>query len=131
MIGIDTNVLVRYFMQDDLGQSRSASEFIDSLTSEEPGFLSLVTIAELWSVLSRTYRLDPAHTTRILNDIIDSSELVVENSDLVRDSLKLVEHGGADLADCLIACCASHAGCSLILTFDRNAAKSAGMTLLK
>lgn len=130
MIGIDTNVLVRYFMQDDLVQSHLAAELIDSLTAAKPGFLSLVTIAEVWWVLGRTYRLDRAHLFQIMNHILYASELVVEDLDLVRDALELVKHGKADLADCLIARCASQAGCDLTLTFDRSAAKFAGMTLL-
>ena len=50
MIGLDTNVLVRYIMQDDARQSLSATKLMESLTVDEPGFVSLVSVVELgWS----------------------------------------------------------------------------------
>ena len=47
MIGLDTNVLVRYIMQDDPQQSLKATRVIESLTKERPGFIALVSVVEL------------------------------------------------------------------------------------
>ena len=52
MIGLDTNVLVRYIMQDDAKQSPKATKLIESLTVDAPGFLSLVSVVERGWVLS-------------------------------------------------------------------------------
>ncbi|MEO7147199.1 MAG: PIN domain-containing protein, partial [Terrimesophilobacter sp.] len=60
MIGLDTNVVVRYLVQDEPDQSARASEVIDVLTESEPGFLSLVTIVELYWVLRRAYKVSTA-----------------------------------------------------------------------
>ena len=130
MIGIDTNILVRYFMGDDLLQSDAATRFIDSLSPANPGFLSLLNIAELWWVLSRSYKVSHDQLFTLISNILDSEDLTVEKHDLVQQALKIAEPNGADLADCLITHSAIEAGCSQIMTFDRLAAKSAGMSLL-
>jgi predicted nucleic-acid-binding protein len=58
MIGLDTNVLVRYLAQDDAVQSRQATQIIErQLTEESPGFISLVTMIETVWVLDRVYGL--------------------------------------------------------------------------
>jgi len=57
MIGLDTNVLVRYIMQDDAMQSPKASVLIESLDADHPGFISLVTVVELYWVLTSCYDL--------------------------------------------------------------------------
>ena len=58
MIGLDTNVLVRYIMQDDAKQSLKATKLMESLTVDEPGFVSLVSMVELGWVLSSSYDLN-------------------------------------------------------------------------
>lgn len=57
MIGLDTNVLVRYIMQDDTKQSAKATQLIESLTSDEPGFIAMVSVVELYWVLTSSYGL--------------------------------------------------------------------------
>ena len=52
MIGLDTNVLVRYIMQDDPEQSPKATELIESLTGENPGYITMVSVIELYWVLT-------------------------------------------------------------------------------
>jgi predicted nucleic-acid-binding protein len=53
MIGLDTNVLVRYIMQDDVKQSPKATALIESLDSDHPGFITLVFVVELYWVLTK------------------------------------------------------------------------------
>ena len=57
MIGLDTNVLVRYIMQDDPKQSPKASALMESLNADNPGFITLVSIVELYWVLTSSYDL--------------------------------------------------------------------------
>jgi predicted nucleic-acid-binding protein len=130
MIGLDTNVLVRYIMQDDLKQSPKANRLIDSLAAESPGFVPLVAIIELVWVLSSSYDLDRAQVAQALELLLRGKELVVDRTDVVSLALKKFKSGSADFADCLLEAVARDAGCSATMTFDAGAVKAAGMTLV-
>ena len=130
MIGLDTNVLVRYIMQDDSKQSQLATRLVESLTAESPGFVPLVAIVELAWVLSSAYDLSRSQLVEAFEAVLRPQELVVERGDTVWKGLRLLQRSGGDFADCLIACSAEAAGCAKTLTFDRGAAKNGGMTLV-
>ena len=130
MIGLDTNILVRYIVQDDPHQTATAVAFMDSLTSQNQGFVSLVTVAELCWVLNRTYKLSRIEFSGALQILLDSDELLIEGNDLVKEALRLFSKSKADFDDCLIERCSRAAGCTSIATFDKNAAKALGMQLL-
>ncbi len=130
MIGIDTNILVRYIMQDDVGQARAANRFVDSLSAEAPGFVPIVVIVELAWVLGSAYGLDRAQLMSAITGILSTKELVAEQPEIVWKAVRAFEADGADFADCLIAQTAMAAGCSGVMTFDRGAATRAGMSLL-
>ncbi|MDE3010828.1 MAG: type II toxin-antitoxin system VapC family toxin [Pseudomonadota bacterium] len=130
MIGLDTNVIVRYIMQDDGKQSPLATRLIESLSAEEPGFIPLVSMVELGWVLLSAYGLDRGQLIEAFTGLLRTKELVVERAEIVWQALRLLQGTNADFADCLIACSASSAGCGRTMTFDRGAAKCAGMTLL-
>lgn len=131
MIGLDTNVLVRYIMQDDARQSALAGRLIDSLSNEAPGFVSLVSVVELGWVLSSAYGLDRAQLVAALEGLLRAKEIVVDRVETVWKALRIYERGQADFADCLIERTASAAGCSRTMTFDRAAVKGCGMTLIE
>lgn len=128
MIGLDTNVLVRYVMQDDPRQSARANRLIESLSADEPGYVSLVAVVELVWVLAGSYGLTRAQVATVLETLLRSKELVVDRAELVTQALKRFGTGGADFADALIERIAATAGCSATLTFDAGAVKAAGMT---
>ena len=130
MIGLDTNVLVRYIMQDDAKQSAKATRIIDGLSSEAPGFISLVSIVELVWVLSSSYGLKREQVASALELLLRSKELIVDRADLVMQSQRKFKSGGIDFADCLIERIGHAAGCSTTLSFDTGAVKAAGMTLI-
>ena len=130
MIGLDTNVLVRYIMQDDARQSPKATRLIESLTSEQPGFVPLVATVELVWVLSSSYGLNRAQVVEALDLLLRSKEIVVGRADLVLQAQRRFANGGADFADCLIERIAQAQGCRATMTFDAGAAKAAGMTLV-
>ncbi len=75
MIGLDTNVVVRYLVQDDPEQSPIASSLIDGLTEVDPGYLSLVTVVEVYWVLRRAYKVPAARCVEVLNGLLDAREL--------------------------------------------------------
>lgn len=130
MIGLDTNVLVRYIMQDDATQSAKATKLVESLTSEETGYVALVSVVELVWVLSSCYDLTRGQLTQALEALLCAKQLVVDQADQVVRALRVFAASSADFADCLIERAASNAGCSKTMTFDGAAAKTAGMTLI-
>ncbi len=131
MIGLDTNVLVRYIMQDDAKQSPKATRLIESLTTDAPGFVSLMSIVELGWVLSSAYGLTRQQVTQALELLLRTKEVVIDHADQVLKALRVFKASSADFADCLIERSAASAGCDRTMTFDVGAAKTAGMTLIR
>lgn len=130
MIGLDTNVIVRYIMQDDVKQSPMATRLVESRTAAAPGFVPIVAVVELAWVMSSAYELDKRQLTAALEGLLRTKELVVESAETVWRALRLYQSANADFADCLIERSASASGCVRTMTFDRDAAKGAGMTLV-
>lgn len=131
MIGLDTNVLVRYIMQDDAKQSPQATKLMDSLDTDQPGFVSLVSIVELYWVLTFCYDLSGQQVRQALESLLRTKQIIVDRADQVLRALRVFDEGKADFADCLIERTASSAGCTETLTFDVGAAKHAGMRLIR
>lgn len=131
MIGLDTNVLVRYIMQDEAKQAAKATKLIEGLTAQEPGFITLVSVVELVWVLSSSYDLARDQVVQALDVILRSKQLVVDQAEHVVRALRAYGAGSADFADCLIERTAVAAGCTKTMTFDVSASKTAGMTLIQ
>jgi len=130
MTGLDTNILVRLLAQDDPAQSQRAVEFLQTLSREMPGFVSLVSLIELIWVLRSQYRMNKARIILGLEWLLNSAELVVESQDAVAQALGRFASVKADFADCLIERLGYTAGCNETVTFDLNASRFAGMRLL-
>ena len=128
MIGLDTNVLVRYVMQDDPRQSPRATRLIESLSADEPGFVPVVALVELVWVLSGSYGLDRKQVATVLDTLLRSKELMLDRAELVTQALNRYSAAGADFADALIERIAAAAGCSATMSFDAGALKVAAMT---
>ena len=130
MIGLDTNVLVRYIMRDNARQAVAATRLIESLSIESPGFVPLVSVVELAWVLGVAYELDRGQLVQALESLLRAKEIVVERAEIVWKALRVYQGANADFADCLIERSAAAAGCLKTMTFDRGAAKTCGMTLM-
>ena len=131
MIGLDTNVLVRYIMQDDTKQSPQATKLMESLDIDHPGFVSLVSVVELYWVLTSCYDLSGQQVKQALESLLRTKQIIVDRADQVLRALRVFDEGKADFADCLIERTASSAGCTETMTFDVGAAKHAGMRLIR
>lgn len=131
MIGLDTNVLVRYIAQDDAAQSAKATQLIESLSTESPGFITLVSIAELVWVMQGCYKATKEECVAILQTLLHTREILLENAEVIVMATHRYSASNADFADCLIERSANYAKCSCTMTFDSNAAKSAGMQLIE
>jgi predicted nucleic-acid-binding protein len=130
MIGLDTNVLVRYIAQDDVKQSAIATSFIDKLNNSTPGFVTLITLVELVWVMQSCYKSTKPEIISILEMLLRTQELVVENAETAIKALHLFSKSKADFSDCLIERLAHKAGCTHTVTFDDKSAKTAGMQYL-
>ena len=128
MIGLDTNVLVRYATQDDPQQSAIAERIIDSLTPQNPGFVSQIALLESVWVLRRLFDADDESIDRFVTHLLDARELVIENPDGARQALAATR-GGPEFTDAVLAQAGLAAGCDYTVTFDRRAAAVVGMQL--
>jgi predicted nucleic-acid-binding protein len=130
MIALDTNILVRYFMHDDLKQLARVRAVMSSLSSTEPAWVGLACIQELVWVSTSFYRASRAEVIRMLDHLVSLDEVEIEQPDALRHALSLYKNTKVSFSDCLISSSAKAVGCSHVLTFDEQAAKTAGMTLV-
>ncbi len=125
MIGLDTNVLVRYVVQDEPAQSAAAAALIESrCTATEPGFIATIVLAELVWVLRGAYRYDKPTITAVLRQILRTSAFRIEDASLAWTALRGYERSGADFADYLVGEGNRQHGCATTYTFDQQAARS-------
>ncbi|WBQ11340.1 type II toxin-antitoxin system VapC family toxin [Hyphomonadaceae bacterium ML37] len=130
MIALDTNVLVRFLVQDDPLQAQMATKVIDQLTDDAQGFVSREVLIELVWVLERAYRLGRAEIAFALSGLLSATELNIEGSDEVAPALELYRNNGFGFADLMIAAAAQRAGAAEMVTFDRKVAGLPGVRLL-
>jgi predicted nucleic-acid-binding protein len=131
VIGLDTNVLVRYITQDDSKQSALASTLIESLDEKSPGFVTLVTVVELAWVLESAYGFSRMQFAQVMQTLLAVDAIKVDRVASVTSAVRRYTSSNADFSDCLIERLSIDAGCDKTITFDKAAAKSAGMTLIK
>ena len=132
MISVDTNVLARLFLKDDLEQTSIAQKFFMARTVGDPAFVSAVVIAEFIWLLTSRYRFSMDAVHAVLMIVFASGNIVVERSELLSEAIAAARESGADVADAIIGAVAQAAGASHTVTFDRDAARRvAGMELLK
>jgi predicted nucleic-acid-binding protein len=131
MIGLDTNVIVRYLTQDDDEQALKATRVIENqLSAKEPGFITLITLVEVTWVLESCYDQGKQDILNVLHGLLTTKQLIVEKADSAYLAMKrCLGSPKADFSDALIAVLSEQAGCTKILTFDRKAL-SIGMELI-
>jgi predicted nucleic-acid-binding protein len=124
MIGLDTNILVRYLAQDDPVQSPKATQIIEhDLTEGRPGFISLVTIVETVWVLDRIYQLSNSELAIVVERILQADTLSIQNEQEVFTAMIALKTGKGSFADALIGALGAWAGCTSTLTFNQKAAR--------
>ncbi len=130
MIGLDTNILVRYLTQDDPIQSPKATEIIESrLTETKPGFVSVVAMVETVWVLDRAYGFSAQDIAAAIERMLQVEVLVVEKEQEVFAAMVALKQGRGSFADALIAELGARAGCVHTLTFDKKAIRLPGFKL--
>ena len=123
MIGLDTNILVRLFVDDDPVQVRQAREFVNERCGpDNPAFVDRVALCEMVWVLSAGYGYGRAEVAGVVRKLLVSIDTVLEDGDAVQAALKAFQTRGVDFADALIGEVNRARGCEATATFDRKAA---------
>ena len=127
MIGLDTNVVVRLFVDDDMKQVQAARSFVAHRCShEDPGYVNRVSLCELVWVLESVLGYRRAAIVDVVERLLATSDILVEDDAAARAALATFKKTNVDFADALIGETNHTHGCSATATFDRKAAKLDG-----
>ncbi len=131
MIALDTNVLVRFLVDDDAEQVQAARTLLESLTAERPAFICREVMIELVWVLERAYRLPRDRIAAVLEGLIATEGLEVEATNDVARAASGYRQGDAGFADLMITSAAARSGASPLYTFDKQLGRVEGTALLQ
>lgn len=120
MLGIDSNVLVRFFTRDDEKQFDQAKRFFER-AQDRTLFLSVIVLVEMNWTLRRVYRRARMDVLQTLEDLAHTRQFVIEDRDNVLRAIALARTTRADFSDALIALRHAVDGCSQTVTFDHEA----------
>src|ERR1700753_1218572 len=126
MIGIDTNVLVRYLVRDDEAQYERARRRIEREADAEGVLISLLVILETEWVLRSRYQFHKADIIGAFSALLEASDITLEDEATLEESLYQWKDSNADFADCLISARHRRLGCTGTATFDTKALKLPG-----
>jgi predicted nucleic-acid-binding protein len=131
MPALDTNVLVRYVVQDDEAQLAAARRLIRKCVADGQTLFVPATVAlELEWVLRASFEYDKDEVMEVLSSLFSAAELNFESEHALEVALQLYRNGAADFADCVHIALAAQAGESPLWTFDRRAAKVSGAQMM-
>lgn len=120
MIGVDTNVLVRYLTGDDPLQSARARQIISAaFAAGERVYINHVVACELVWVLGRSFHRTRDEIAGVMQQLLDTDAIEIERADSVQSALERYRSGRGDFADYLIGRANTDAGCTRTVTFDR------------
>lgn len=132
MPSLDTNVLVRYLVQDDSGQLAAAKRLISRcVTGGQSLFVPVTVTLELEWVLRARFGYIKEDVMQALSSLFSAAELTFESERALEVALHLYREGSADFADCLHIALATQAGDQPLWTFDKGAAQVIGAQLIR
>jgi predicted nucleic-acid-binding protein len=131
VIGLDTNILVRLIVEDDLEQAAAGGGLLrDAAAAGETAFLANPLLCELVWVLESRYRISQADVAAALQDLLANSLFEFEDRKVVQSALDVYRRGEADFADLLIGFTARAHGARTTYTFDRPLSRLHGFSRL-
>jgi len=131
MIGLDTNVLVRYLVQDDPVQAQTAAAFIEeALASETPLYVNTIVLCETLWVLRSAYGHSEAMLRTVVDKLLHAHDTILEDETVLHQVLQTSERTGVPVVDVLIGKRNQAAGCEATVTFDAKTAASDAFQLL-
>lgn len=129
--GIDTNILIRYIIQDMPEQSMKATKFLERhCTVDNPGHISLIVLCEIVWVLRKAYSYRKEDILNVLLMILSAAEFSFESPAIAWEAMRQYKNGVADFADYLIGELNKSNGCVATITFDKQMGKSSNFKLL-
>lgn len=127
MSALDTNVLVRFLVEDDPAQTAAAKRVLKAATEAgETLFVSDVVLIEITWVLGRSYQVNRRGVHGVLGRLLQARQLSFRNRALLLQALDRFEKGKGDFADYVVSELAKEAGHQDVLTFDQALLKEAG-----
>jgi len=126
VLGLDSNILVRFLTRDDEQQYKQATALL-ARAEDRSLYLSVLVLIEIYWTLRRAYRRPAPDVLKALGDVVDTRQFTIEDRDLVLRAIELAMSAGVDFADVLIALRNEAAGCSATATFDHDALRIAQM----
>ena len=130
MLGIDTNVLVRFLVRDDERQFAKAHSQIQREVRDGGVVVSLLVQLEAEWVLRSRYGLKKSEIAAVLSGLLEASNIRIEDESSVEEALDVWSSSAADFTDCLIGSHNRRLGCRATTTFDITASKLPGFVLL-
>ena len=125
MRGLDTNVLVRYFTQDDLAQARKANALIaDTASKGDHCFISVIVLCELVWVLREAYDFDKETLVTVLDKMLSTAQFHIQEKEMVHRAFADFRRSSGDFSDYLIGWQGRQAGCDQTATLDQGLKKS-------
>jgi predicted nucleic-acid-binding protein len=129
VIGLDTNILVRYLTKDDEKQWMQAAEIIEA---GEQCFIPNIVLCELvWVLRGKPYQFSKEEISNTIELMLQCSVFELENRSVVYQALQRFKQGSADFSDYLIGAIAQDSGCSSTATFDRKLRNEKGFDLFE
>lgn len=131
MIGLDTNIWVRYLVQDDEQQGQLASAIIEGRCSiDSPAFINEITLCEIIWVLKRAYKYEKGIILDVLNKLLNADDIYISSHRQALAAFIDYSVGTADFSDYFIAQLNINAGCSCTFSFDKKACQHKNFKLL-
>jgi len=127
MLGVDTNVLVRFLVRDDEAQFEKARKLIRrEVAAGRCVFVSQLVILETEWILRSRYSLPKSLIIEAISGLLEATDVQFEDEPAVEEALFIWKDATADFADCLIGAKNRRLGCRATATFDVKAAKLPG-----
>jgi predicted nucleic-acid-binding protein len=124
MIGLDTNVLLRLFIEDDPAQSDRARRFVDEAAADEPCLINSIVLSEFAWTLTRRFKKKRSEVARLVEGVLAMDDLEIPYRGAALNALGAYRAGKADFPDYLLAAINAELGCASTATFDRTALDS-------
>lgn len=132
MIAVDTNVLVRLLVNDDVAQAAKARDLFEEAAAHDRSiWISDTVLVELAWTLARAYGRSRVEVSKALRALSAHATVLLESGAAVRSATDEYDRGPADFADCLLCAKAALAGCDYVATFDRGMKNLNGVKLLR
>ena len=131
MIGVDTNVLLRFFLTDEPEQSAAARALFEEAQAQDRKiWINRIVLAEFLWLLTGRYRVAKSKALDLVEALLDDPLIAVEDPEAVREAVRKSRRGRQQPTDLLIAATNAARRCATTYTFDEQASRSDGLTLL-